>query len=103
MQAGLLLIALGFGYKIYAEASVNARKNMKRLGRAIGVAIMVVSALGTVCTVWYAITCGPYAYGHYGKGGKFYGAWKGGFKPFCPITGRKLDLGESTAADSAKS
>jgi hypothetical protein len=102
MQAGLLLIALGFGYKIYAEASVSARKNMKRLGRAIGVVMMVVSALGTLCTVWFTITCGPYAYGTYGKGGHHYGAWKGGFKPFCPITGRKLDMEAGTAADAAK-
>ena len=38
MQSGLLLIALGFGYKIYAEASVNARKNMMMIRLGAGFA-----------------------------------------------------------------
>lgn len=82
MQIGLLLIALGFGFKIFAEASTHAKKSVKQLGRVIGVGIMIVSFLGTVCAVTCAI--------QYGKGfcpmGKNWGM--GG--KMCPITGKPL-------------
>ena len=73
MHSGLLLIALGFGYKIFAEASVNPKKSMKKLGRLVGIVIMAVSFLGTLCAVSCAV--------RYGKMGRY------GFgKKMCPAT-----------------
>ena len=93
MQTALLLIALGFGFKIFAEASANAKKSVKQLGRLVGIVIMVVSFVGTLCTVWYTISCGK-MYGP--MGGKY---WMGGhgMKKWCPITGSSS--GSDIAAD----
>ncbi len=84
MQTAFLLIALGFGFKIFAEASANAKKSVRQLGRLVGIVIMLVSFLGTLC----GITCAV----RYGKmycpfGGKT-SMW-GGSK-MCPITGKSL-------------
>lgn len=83
MQSALLLIALGFGYKIFAEASANNKKRVKQLGQLVGSVIMIISFLGTLCAVSYAIqyrkmNC------PIGKG------WMGGGK-MCPITGMPLN------------
>ncbi len=88
MQTALLLIALGFGFKIFAEASSNAKKSVRQLGRAVGGIIMIVSLLGTLCTVYYTIQCakGGFAYSHPMMGGKMWGM--GG--KMCPITGKPL-------------
>ena len=56
MHTALLLIALGFGYKIYAEASVDKKKSLKRLGRIVGVSIMVIALLGTGCKAYHRIS-----------------------------------------------
>ena len=84
MQSALLLIALGFGFKIFAEASTNAKKHVKRLGQIVGIVIMVVSFLGTVCAVSYAIQYGKMNCSM-GKSG-----WLGG--KMCPITGAQQNL-----------
>ena len=81
MHSGLLLIALGFGFKIFAEASSNNKKRLRQLGQLIGVFIMVTSFLGTLCTVSYAIQSGklcPMGKG-WGYGGKM-----------CPIMGKSM-------------
>ncbi|MBI1977675.1 MAG: hypothetical protein HYS55_02870 [Candidatus Omnitrophica bacterium] len=88
MNAGLLLIALALGYKIFADASTSAKKSLKRLGRIVGVYIMVVSFVGTVCVLNCVI--------QYGKScplpGKMWG--QGGMK-MCPITGMPLTTDKS--------
>ena len=48
MRTALLLIALGFGFKIFAEASTNAKKSVKQVGRFVGIVIMLVSFLATI-------------------------------------------------------
>lgn len=87
MQTALLLIALGFGFKIFAEASANAKKSVKQLGRLVGIVIMLVSFLGVTCNVFSVI--------RYGKSG-FYCPFSGksiwGGK-MCPITGKPLESG----------
>jgi hypothetical protein len=83
MKVGLLLIALGFGYKVYAEASGEKRKKMKRLGRAVGVAMMVIAALGTICGVSSKIMYGKYGYCQ--KSGKT--GWGG----ICPFSKKPID------------
>ncbi len=86
MQSALLLIALGFGFKIFAEASSNNKKNVKRLGQLVGIIIMVTSFLGTLCMVSSAIQCGKMP-SYMGKG------WMGGGR-MCPITGAPLNTTE---------
>ena len=56
MHTGILIIALGFGFKIYAEASAHAKKSIKQLGKAVGIVMMVVSLGGILCTVWTVAT-----------------------------------------------
>ena len=57
MDTALLLVALGFGFKIFAEASANNKKQLKQLGRTVGVAIMIISAAGAACTTYMAAKC----------------------------------------------
>ena len=90
MQTALLLIALGFGFKIFAEASTNAKKSVKQLGRLVGAFIMLVSFLGTICMVACAI--------QYGKMYPMGRGWMGGGK-MCPITGMSSN---PSASDQTK-
>lgn len=83
MQTGLLLIALALGYKIFSEASGNAKKSLKQLGRIIGIYIMIASFLGSLCV----ITC------RMGGREKHWTGWSG--MKMCPITG-------SMSADKAE-
>jgi len=82
MQSALLLIALGFGFKIFAEASSNNKKRVRQLGQLVGNVIMIISFLGTLCAVSYAIQYGK-MYCPMGK------SWMGGEK-MCPFTGKPL-------------
>ena len=66
MKVALLLIAMGFGFKIFAEASTNAKKSIKNLGRLVGAFIMIVALVGTVCKIGWIIKCS-----NYGKSGSF--------------------------------
>ena len=74
MRTALLLIALGFGYKIYLEASLQKAKNTRALGRAIGIVMMTVSILGAVCFIVCGLTrnCSS--------------------DPYCPFSGMKSKL-----------
>ena len=69
MKIGLLLIALGFGYKIFAEATVNPKKTLKKLGRVVGIIMMVLSLGATACMLWCMSTsdCGTMGKSYYGK------------------------------------
>ena len=64
MYVAFLLIALGFGYKIYVEASKQTKTNLKRLGRIIGIFIMAVAFMGTLCKTWSTIKYGGYGCPH---------------------------------------
>ena len=75
MQTAFLLIALGFGFKIFSEAFSAHSKIVRKLGQAVGAIMMIVSLVGAFCTVWYAVTCGPYG------------------SPFCPLGGKQMHQG----------
>jgi len=92
MKIALLLIALGVGYKIYEDGSKNAKKSLKRLGRIIGVFIMVIAFAGTVCQTVMTVKYGMHRMGYGGS----YHKWKcsqcDGYhgKKFCPLAGKSL-------------
>ncbi|MBI4372130.1 MAG: hypothetical protein HY585_00185 [Candidatus Omnitrophica bacterium] len=86
MQTALLLIALGFGFKIFAEASANAKRSVRQLGRIVGGFIMIFSLLGALCTVYYSVQCAKGGYSYSPMMGKMWGM--GG--KMCPITGKPL-------------
>ncbi len=69
MKLALFLLTLGFGYKIYADASVNSKKRIKQLGQVVGAGMMILSILGSLMAV---------------------GCFMGGMK-YCPITGKRLN------------
>ena len=75
MQTGLLLIAMGLGFKVFAEATANGKKTIRQLGRLVGIFMMVVSLLGTICAISCAAKYGQSGYGF--MGGKM-----------CPLTGK---------------
>lgn len=58
MQSALLLIALGFGFKIFAEASEKQKKSIKQLGRLVGIIIMVISLCGVLCSIFTCMKSG---------------------------------------------
>jgi len=67
MQSALLLIALGFGFKIFAEASEKQKKSIKQLGRLVGIIIMVISLCGVLCSVFTCMKgagCGSMSVGY---------------------------------------
>jgi len=80
MKVALLLIALGFGYKIYAEACQNRSKKVRRLGQIISSIIMIFSLVGVLCVTLLG--------GRYGAcpscGSK---GWKSGWS--CPFAAKK--------------
>ncbi|MBI2167408.1 MAG: hypothetical protein HYU34_04080 [Candidatus Omnitrophica bacterium] len=68
MKLGLLLIALGLGYKVYADAS-KEKGNLKSLGQWVGAVIMAVSLLVSALMIYgYSSACmgGDWTFG---KGG----------------------------------
>lgn len=56
MKLGLLLIALGFGYKVYAEAS-REKGNLRTIGQWVG-AIMMATSLVASASLIYVCTSG---------------------------------------------
>ena len=89
MSTALLLIALGFGFKIYVEASRTTKANTKRLGRIVAIFIMVLAATGALCHTAKSIRCGLSA--GCAKSGYFMGI--GGKK--CPLNKKLLSAAES--------
>lgn len=59
MKTALFLIALGFGYKVFAEATANGKKSLRQIGRLIGAFTMIVSLLGTFYSIWFALQYYP--------------------------------------------
>ena len=49
----LSLATLGFGFKIYMEASTPDKKKFRKLGRAVGVFIMIMSLLSVLCGTFH--------------------------------------------------
>jgi len=70
MSLGLLLIALGIGYLVCAQASKEV-KGLKTLGRIIGMAIIAISAVLIVSKV----------------------IWFCGYSKTCPLKGMMMDKG----------
>ena len=57
MKLGLLLIALGLGYKVYADAS-REKGNLKTLGQWVGAVIMATSLLVSALMIYgYSSAC----------------------------------------------
>lgn len=69
MKLGLLLIAMGFGYKVYAEAS-REKGGLRSIGQWVGAIMMAVSLVASG-TMIYAYTSGKYGECPFGKFGKF--------------------------------
>lgn len=71
---GLLLLSAIGGYWVLERAELQ-KKGLKKAGRLIGWAVILVSAIGTICNVWCAAS----------------GSWcgKGGMKGvFCPFSSK---------------
>ena len=75
MKLGLLLIAMGVGYRVYADA-MKEKGNLRSLGQWVGAFIMATSLVTSAFLI--------YTYSAYGVGGKR------GWCPFksCPFAGR---------------
>ena len=50
MKLGLLLLALGYGYRVYADAS-KEKGNLRSLGQWIGAIVMAISLVASVFLV----------------------------------------------------
>lgn len=74
MKLGLLLIAMGVGYKVYADAT-KEKGNLRSLGQWVGALIMATSLVTSAFLI--------YAYSSYGWSGKGIGI-RCPFKP-CPF------------------
>lgn len=69
MKLGLLLIAMGFGYKVYAEAS-REKGGLRSIGQWVGAIMMAVSLVASA-TMIYAYTSGKYGECPFEKFGTF--------------------------------
>ena len=78
MKLGLLLIALGYGYKVYADAS-KEKGNLRSIGQWVGAIMMATSLVATALVV------------HAYSGGSGKGMWG------CPfLKGRMQQVSPST-------
>ena len=78
MQLAFLLIALGFGYKVFVEATSNPKKRVKQIGQFVGGFIMIVALASSLAIVTYMAK--------YGCAGGKDGMWG----KMCPFTGKPL-------------
>ncbi len=108
MQSVLLLIALGFGFKIFAEASEKQKKPIKQLGRLVGIIIMIVSLCGVLCSIFACMKgspCGPATAGYCPTHGSEKGMMGFGHygmkkdKAMCPLFG---SADKNAVSDEAK-
>ena len=53
MQLAFLLIALGFGYKIFVEATSQGKKRVKQIGQFVGGFIMLIALAASLGIVSY--------------------------------------------------
>lgn len=107
MNSAFLLIAFGFGFKIFAESSERQKKSLKQFGRIVGIGMMAVSLCGILCTIASCISgkgCGmtSSAYcplpGHQNEiMGQNYRSMKSD-KKFCPIMSESMGDGPTAVA-----
>ncbi len=57
MKLGLLLIAMGVGYRVYADAT-KEKGNLRSLGQWVGVFIMATSLVSSAFLIYNFSTCG---------------------------------------------
>ena len=58
MKLGLLLIALGYGYRVYADAT-KEKGNLRSLGQWVGAAIMATALVASAFFIYkFSIYCG---------------------------------------------
>ena len=70
MEIALLLIALGFGFKIFADADTYAKKQTRKAAQAVGLFIIMISLIGTFFSL---------------RSGFWYGSLGCGTGSFCPM------------------
>ncbi len=92
MNTALLLIALGFGFKIFAEAGKFGEKSVKRLGRFVGIFMMLVAFAGAGFTLWSkcyrgSLAC-PMPFHNAADAGYYSGPAGSGMKAMCPFKGK---------------
>jgi hypothetical protein len=85
VKLALLLIALGYGFKLYVEANSITKKKLKKLGRWIAGFIMVIAFLGSLCSL---VAIAKYSKGCYTE--------EKGY--FCPLSGK--GSGSTTGQES---
>lgn len=66
-MAGISLIALALGYKVYVDAG-KEKEGVKILGQAIGVFVMIAAVLVTLMGFCPKYRDGKHGWGHCGKG-----------------------------------
>ena len=93
MELALLLIALGFGYKIFVEGSTQTKKNLKQAGRLVGLVMMILAATGAAAKTYDMFRCESlcatencpmHGMGMMGRHGMFKSF---GSKVMCPLSG----------------
>jgi len=96
MKIALLLLAMGFGYKVFAEASKNTKKSLKTLGRVVGTFMMIVALMGTVCAGFHMMNRGlsgeGYSSYHKSQCNKWAERSEADGKKFCPFSGKSIHV-----------
>ena len=104
MRTALFLIVLGFGYKIFVEASEKQKKSLKQLGQVVGVILMAASLCGAAYFTYRGLckSCGwssssiyypNRGYDKSGYGMDHHGSKSG--KMLCPMMGQSDSPKES--------
>ena len=93
MYIAFLLFALAVGYKVFADASKNPKKTVKDVGRAVGIFIMVLAALGSLCKTYKIVRHVKCGYSCPVKAGV-----SGGKGLFCPYSGKNAPEGSYSKA-----
>lgn len=92
MRTALFLIALGFGYTIFAQANKKSDRVTQILGKIVAIFMMALSFVGVLHCLWFAgMRCvTPYCPTHTGpKQSEMYRQMGMGHgkKMFCPVAG----------------
>ncbi|MBI3321852.1 MAG: hypothetical protein HYZ91_06260 [Candidatus Omnitrophica bacterium] len=81
---GLLLAAIG-GYWVIERAEAH-KGYLRKLGRVLGGAIIILSLLSLACRAWWAVSCKP---GFMGKGG------------YCPFSMKSTPLPADPSSETS--
>ena len=83
MELALLLIALGFGYKVFIDGSAQTKKELKQIGRLVGLLMMILGAAGASAEIKNMFQCDSPC---------FMGKFKGfGSKVMCSFSGPRAE------------